>query len=403
VADLERPRDAGLPQARLEALIGAGVELARTHELDALLKRILDLATANLGAERGALFVREAATGNLVSHLFHGEELTRLTLRAGRGIAGEVVASGLAVRVADAYTDARFDRSLDAATGFRTRSLLAVPLCARGGEVLGVLEALNKRAGAFDAADEAFLTAFAAFAAVAMENARLLDQRLAAERLATVGKLAAALVHDLSGPLSAVRGYADVIEQEPPAEVRQRCTQGIRRQARRMGDMVRSILSFVRGDQPFLFAKIDLDELLDELVGDLEAAHVQGAIRVVRLPGTAGAASVDAAALRRALENLARNAAQAMPDGGTLSLGADTANGEAVLTVTDTGVGMDEATRARLFEPFFTRGKPEGTGLGLAIVRRVAEGHGGRVEVESTPGQGTAFRVRLPLGGRAGT
>ncbi len=400
MADLERPRDAGLPQARLEALIGAGVELARTQELDALLRRILDLATANLGAERGAIFVREAGTGDLVSHLFHGEELTRLTVRAGRGIAGEVVASGLAVRVADAYADPRFDRTLDAATGFRTRSLLAVPLCARGGEVLGVLEALNKRAGTFDAADEAFLTAFAAYAAVAMENNRLLAQRLSAERLATVGRIAAALVHDLSGPLSAVRGYADVIEQEPPADVRLRCTQGIRRQASRMGDMVRSILSFVRGDQPFLFAKIDLDDLLDELVEELEASHAQGPIRVVRLPGTAGAAPADAAALRRALENLARNAAQAMPAGGTLSLGAEAADGEAVLTVADTGVGMDESTRARLFEPFFTRGKAEGTGLGLAIVRRVVEGHGGRVEVESAPGRGTAFRVRLPLSGR---
>jgi signal transduction histidine kinase len=152
----------------------------------------------------------------------------------------------------------------------------------------------------------------------------------------------------------------------------------------------------VRGDRPFLPAKVDVDALLEELAEDLEAAHGGGAIRVERLPGRAGAAHVDAAALRRALENLARNAAQAMPEGGTLRLGATRVGDEVELLVADTGLGMDEPTRARIFEPFFTRGKAEGTGLGLAIVRRVVEGHAGRVEVESAPGEGTTFRLRLP-------
>jgi signal transduction histidine kinase len=396
VAPPPSPEPAQLPEARLEALIRAGVELVRAQDLDALLRRILDLATAHVDAERGAIFVRDAASGDLISHVFHGRELQRLVVRAGRGIAGEVVSTGRAVRVVDAYLDPRFDRTLDETTGFHTRSLLAVPLRTRGGEALGVLEVLNRRQGAFDPADEAFLTALAAYAAVAMENASLLEERLQAERLTTVGRLASALVHDLSAPLSAVRGYADVLEQEPPADVRRRCTNGIRRQADRMGEMVRSILAFVRGDQPFLPAKVDVDELVREVAEDLEAAHAGSGVRVERLPGRAGAAFVDPAALRRALENLARNAAQAMPTGGTLRLGASRAGTDVELLVADTGTGMDEATRARLFEPFFTRGKAEGTGLGLAIVRRVVEGHAGRVDVESAPGRGTTFRLRLP-------
>lgn len=380
----------------MEALIAAGVELARVQDLDRLLRRILDLATENAGAERGAIFVRDPRTGDLVSHLFHGDELATLAVKAGQGLAGDVAATGRVVRLSDAYQDPRFERSIDAATGFRTRSLLAVPLRVRGGEVLGVLEVLNKREGEFSADDEAFLAAFAAYAAVSLENAQLLEQRLHAERLATVGRLAATLVHDLSSPLSAVRGYADVLEQEPPAEVRRRCTSGIRRQADRMAEMVRSILAFVRGDHPFLPAKVDVDALLTELAEDLEAAHGGARIHVERLPGRAGAAYVDPAAIRRALENLARNAAQAMPRGGTLRLGASRVGDELELLVADTGLGMDEATRERIFEPFFTRGKPDGTGLGLAIVRRVVDGHAGRVEVESQPGRGTTFRLLLP-------
>lgn len=391
--------DDEVPRARMDALIRAGVDLARVQDLDALLRRILDLATSNLGAERGAIFVREPATGDLVSHVFHGEELERLVVRAGQGIAGHVVATGLSVRLANAYDDARFDRSIDARTGFRTGSLLAVPLRVRGGEVLGVIEVLNRRDGEFTAQDLAFLSAFAAYAAVALENARLLEQRLHAERLATVGRIASTLVHDLSSPLSAVRGYADVIEQDPPPEVRVRCAVGIRRQTLRMGEMVRAILGYVRGDEALLFAKTDLDALLDEVVEDLTAAQAQTRVRVVRAPGRAGAARVDESALRRVLDNLARNALQAMPAGGTLTLSATHTGPEVVLEVCDTGHGMDEATRARLFQPFFTQGKRDGTGLGLAIVLRLVKAHAGEVEVHSQPGAGTTFRVRLPVGG----
>lgn len=390
------------PRSRMEALISAGVDLARVQDLDRLLRRILDLATQHVGAERGSLFVKDARTGDLVSHVFHGDELATLVVKAGQGLAGDVAATGRIVRLLDAYQDPRFDRSIDAATGYRTRALLAVPLRVRGGEVLGVLEVLNAARGAFDAEDEAFLTAFAAYAAVALENARLLEQRLHAERLATVGRLAATLVHDLSSPLSAVRGYADVLEQDPPAELRRRSAAGIRRQALRMGEMLRAILGFVRGDASFLFAKTDLDELLDEVAEDLAASSAGGGVRVVREPGRVGAARVDPAALRRVLENLARNAAQAMPQGGTLTLAATSEGEHVVLRVSDTGLGMDADTRARLFEPFFTRGKRDGTGLGLAIVRRVVTAHGGEIQVESTPGTGTTFRVRLPVAGPSG-
>jgi signal transduction histidine kinase len=392
----ERP-PTQVSRARLEALIHAGIELARAQPLEDLLRRILDLATQHVGAERGALFVRDATTGDLVSHLFHGRELERIVVKAGRGLVGEVASTGRPLTSADPYADPRFDRSVDESTGFRTRSLLAVPLAVRGGAVLGVLEVLNKSRGTFDAEDEAFLSAFASYAAVAMENARLVEERVAAERLETVGRIASTLVHDLSAPLSAVRAYADLIEQDPPPDVRARCARGVRRQSQRMSEMVRSILAYVRGEEGYLFVKVDLDAVLDELAEDLAAAHAGGSVRVERLPGRAGALRADAAALRRVLDNLTRNAAQAMPDGGALEVGAERQGDDAVITVSDTGVGLDAPTKARMFEPFFTRGKRGGTGLGLAIVRRIVDAHGGSIEVESAPGRGTTFRVRLPV------
>jgi two-component system sensor histidine kinase HydH len=104
-------------------------------------------------------------------------------------------------------------------------------------------------------------------------------------------------------------------------------------------------------------------------------------------------------ALSRLVENLARNAVEAMEAGGTLSIGA-TLDGDFVrIEIADTGKGMAEQDLAALFEPFRTAGKVDGTGLGLGIVARVAEGHGGHVDVRSAPGAGTTFVVTLPLKG----
>jgi len=398
----EAPRAYEGPRSRLEALIEASLALNEAPDLDSLLRRILDLAAGSVDAERGTLFRVDPASGALEADIFHGDELARIRVERGRGLAGEVALSGKPVRITDAYADPRFDRSVDARTGYRTRSLLVVPLRHRSGEIVGVLEVLNKRTGAFDEDDEAFLEAFGAHAAVALENARLVEERVRAERLAAVGTAVARLVHDLKNPLGGLQGYADLLAQDPPPDLRARCLAGLRRQGHRMGHMLQSILAFVRGEETGLFARTDLDALLDEAVADLGAALSQTGVEVVRAPGRAGHARVDAMAVRRLLDNLARNGAEAMPSGGRLALGASARGGEVVLEVTDSGVGMSEAQRRRLFEPFATAGKAEGTGLGMGIVLRVVQAHEGRIEVASEPGAGTRVSVVLPAAGPSG-
>ena len=98
----------------------------------------------------------------------------------------------------------------------------------------------------------------------------------------------------------------------------------------------------------------------------------------------------------RVLHNLIANSLDAMPQGGTLRLGCGRGQGVAFLAVGDTGRGMSEEVRARIFEPFFTHGKEHGTGLGLAIVRAIVEDHGGAIRVDSAPGRGTTFTIDLP-------
>ncbi len=389
------------PRPRLMALIEASRALAATPDRTVLLRRILDLSTRHVGAERGALFVVDSERGGLVASIFHGDEVAEIHVGPGRGLVGEVVQSGRPIRVADAYLDARFDRSIDAATGYLTRSVLVVPLLGTDGARFGALEVLNKRdADEFDADDESFLEAFAAQAAVALETARLVEERLREARLAGIGQVAATLVHDLRGPLSGLMGYAALLEREPPAEMRAELFEGLRRQGRRMEQMVRDILRYVRGEERFLFAKTDVDELLSHTAADLAAAHHDAPVTIRAEPSCVGAARVDPIALRRALDNVVRNGIEAL-DGraGEVVLRARRDGDDLRIEVTDSGKGIPDAMRERLFTPFATAGKREGTGLGLELVRRVIEGHTGRIDVESAPGAGTTIALIVPIAG----
>lgn len=384
---------------RLQALMDASLALNEAPDLDALLRRILDLATQYVGAERGAIFRVDPQTSGLIADIFHGDEVERIRLARGQGLAGEVAETGRAVRIGDAYADPRFDSSVDAATGYRTRSLLVVPLRHRSGEVVGVLEVLNKLMGTFDADDEAFLQAFGAQAAVALETARLVEERVRAERLAAVGTAVARLVHDLRNPLGGLQGYAGLLEQDPPPDLRSRCVDGIRRQARRMNQMLQSILDYVRRGDAYLFAQDDVDRIVDEAVADLGAAFAGEGVRVVRGTGRAGHARVDAAALRRLLDNLARNAAEAMPEGGRLEIRALGDAQGLLLEVQDEGCGMGARQRESLLARGGSEGKREGTGLGWGIVQSIVTAHHGQLHVDSEPGRGTRIRIRLPAGG----
>jgi phosphoserine phosphatase len=157
--------------------------LASEPRLDPLLGSIAEETCELLGAERTTLFLYDAATDELTSRIVTESEIEVIRFPADRGIAGAVARSKRPLIIPDAYADPRFNPDVDRKTGWQTRDILAVPMTNLEGELVGVLEALNKRAGSFTKDDTALLTALADQAGVALERARLLEEFLAKRRL----------------------------------------------------------------------------------------------------------------------------------------------------------------------------------------------------------------------------
>jgi signal transduction histidine kinase len=225
---------------------------------------------------------------------------------------------------------------------------------------------------------------------VALKTGELLD----AERLAAVGRVASMVAHDLRSPLQSIRNASYLVRRDPSkaAEMCPVIDEAVGYASKIVEDLRESVAP-VRLKR----APVNLVELV---AGALDAVEAPTGVEVVRdLGGGFLAASVDAVRLRRAVENLVKNAAEAMPGGGALTVRLVREGDEAVITVGDTGGGIPEEARASIFKPFFST-KPRGTGLGLAIAKQSVEAHGGSISYESRLGEGTVFTVRVPL--RAG-
>jgi len=224
------------------------------------------------------------------------------------------------------------------------------------------------------------------------------QQVVQSEKLASIGQLTAGIVHDVRNPLAVIKGLAEdlvtMVDEDP--EVIADLT-AIRDNANRANRIVGDLLKFARQSEPDQRTQ----NLSATALNALRLTHHLAKKAKVKVESNLGdvelIATYDAQQLEQVFVNLIQNAIQAMPDGGKLILYARQAPGWTEVSVLDTGSGIAEENLGRIFDPFYTT-KPagEGTGLGLSVCYGLVSEHHGKIEVESSPGQGTAFRVMLP-------
>jgi signal transduction histidine kinase len=206
------------------------------------------------------------------------------------------------------------------------------------------------------------------------------------------------VVHDLRTPMTIIRGYAELMEAEPDAKQRSEHAEVIARQFDHLHAMVGETLAFARGERALLLRKVHLYRFLEEVEEQLRVEFEPAGVELRVDASYQGPARLDEGKMKRLVHNIARNAQQAMPNGGRFVFAVERDGDALVLRFSDTGTGIPPEIADHLFESFVTAGKPGGTGLGLAIVKQVAEEHGGGVTFKSRPGKGTTFEVRVPLG-----
>jgi len=229
-----------------------------------------------------------------------------------------------------------------------------------------------------------------------LSTIRAMESRMRqADRLATVGRMAANIAHEIRNPLASLTGAIEVLTSPHTAEdARERLSQIVARESERLNHIIKNFLEYAR-PAPLSIATFDVAAAAEEVLLLLEHRASPGSLKVLREFSPSVLWPVDAQQFRQILWNLCLNAVEAMPEGGELRV-AVAAHGETLeVMVSDTGEGIAPSDISHVFEPFFST-KSEGTGLGLALVHRVVQEHGGDIDVRSSPGLGTTFTLTLP-------
>jgi len=274
-----------------------------------------------------------------------------------------------------------------------------------GGELADLAGTIERMRGQLAEAREAEQLATA-------EKFEALEKLRHTERLATLGRLSAGMAHELGTPLNVISGRAKLISSaDLSREEVVRSATIIGEQSERMADIMRQLLSFARRGEAKK-QRVEIGGALRSVLPLLElSAHKHQVELQVQAPSAPIRVSADPGQLQQVLLNLALNGIQAMPAGGTLELGGtltetcsppetvkEPHSKWACLAVRDQGIGIDAEHLAHIFDPFFTTKEVgQGTGLGLSIAYGIIEEHGGWIEVDSSPGQGSCFRIYLPL------
>jgi signal transduction histidine kinase len=400
---------------KLARLCEVSVTLNSTVELEQLLQYILNTATEVLGCEAASIMLFDERRRELIFTATTSDpgrqRYPQIPVPLRHSIAGAIFLENQTLHIPDVAKDPRHFSGVGEKADFQPRSLIGAPMRSRD-DVIGVLEALNKIEGAFDAADLYLLEIIAAQAAVAIRNAQLHSELVKTyDELSRVDQLKSDFMaiasHELRHPLAVILGYASFLKEE--------AQEGSLSHAQRVLDSALELRALVEdmtnmnmlqiGSVDITLERVSLQHVLrsviDELASTAEAKNQGfGAI----MPDDPIWIQADAGKLELVFSNLLNNAIRFTPPAGSIAVQVSCQANEAWIQVRDTGIGIPEAKLENVFKEFtqvehhMTR-RFGGMGLGLAIARGLTELHQGRIWAESKGADhGTTFTVVLPLG-----
>ncbi len=386
-----------LTSDQLRMINKAAHSVTSNVKIEEVLNNIVEAACELTGADRGTLYLVDKESNELWSKIVTESEVREIRLNIGEGIAGWVAGSGEIVNIANVDNDQRFKRDFDRSSGYKTKNMICFPLKNKENNIIGVIQLLNSKNGSFSNKDEQFLNALSAHASAALINAELVEKLLKSERVTSLGKMANFLIQDIKKPVLVSKRYAEhLISKDVPKDVKQ-VLEMMLEQLNHVADIVQTTSSYSEGKTLLRTVSTSLNETLDDYINRVDAYLRNKGCSITTQYDIDVNVKVDLKEFFQCFNHLIKNACEAMPDGGSISIITDRKEENVNISFKDSGLGIPDTIIDKIFEPFMSYGKKEGTGLGLSITKKIIENHSGSILVKSDLGEGTTFIVSLPI------
>jgi signal transduction histidine kinase/putative methionine-R-sulfoxide reductase with GAF domain len=374
--------------------------MARAESLEDLARAALSALSRACQAQGATLLLGEEDSGDLFQYVYDSDRpdgLDRFGVKAGEGFLAQALSTGEGIELTDGALDPRHNERVEGRFPFPVRSCLVMPLSNE--QVFGAIGIFSKRGGRpFEEEDRSLMALVGANVSTAVRLFRASVQRERGQRLGTIGRLLSQVILDFKTPMTVISGHVQMMTSADDADVRAEHARDVLKQLELLTAMQREVLDFARGERRIFVRRVYLNRFFDDIKRQIEQYAEGRPIRIEFDIDTKVTARFDETRVARAVQNLARNAVEAMGDkAGVLRIYARMDADDLLIGVSDTGPGIPEEIQGRMFQSFVTAGKQGGTGLGLAIVKKIVQEHKGNVDVRSTP-QGATFELRLPQG-----
>jgi signal transduction histidine kinase len=388
-------------------------------KIESVLNNAMECAEEFIYAEASSIYELDDENKELFVRLARGEKkdpIKNIRLKLGEGVAGWVVQSGQPIVVHDVSKEKKFSDKYDKLTGFKTKSLICVPLILRG-TTIGAIQVLNKKnEEPFSNADLEILTSMSQQIVVAMENAKLyqrLEKKfeltaqelkstqealIRSERLAAMGNLVNGVAHEIRNPITVIGGFIKRIKnlKKNDNDV-QKYSDIILSETARLERLVKKVreLSEVQSAE---LEPAKLETVIDKILERFKHLADGKNIKIIfSIDPDLPMINLDSGQMVTALSNLFENALESMHDNGTLELKVNIRDNDSVMiTIKDSGSGIPMEEIGSVYDPFVTS-KTEGAGLGLTMVYQIVTNHHGEIGITSREGEGTVVTIVLPL------
>ncbi len=390
--------------AHFRILLQVSTALSAIFDVDQILAKVMDIVFEQMRADRGFIGMVEGEGAERVNprvvRFKDEDQVTKIAV--SQTIIQHVISRKEGVLSSDAMTDARFSKG-KSVHNLAIRSAICVPIPGRD-RILGVIDIDSLVANFSYTKDQLrMLTAIGQLTGMAIENTRLYQERVQRERLAAAGETVASLSHSIKNILQGIRGGADVVEiglrKSSLDDVKTGWTM-LERNLDKVQALTMNMLAYSKARKPTL-EMTHLPHLLNECMEMVKKPAADKHVTILpEISTTQPPVPVDADGVHQAVLNLLMNAIDAVEARRgvvTVSSKFDPIEQMAVVEIQDNGVGIAAKDTKKIFEPFFSTKGQKGTGLGLAVTKKIIEEHKGDIQVISKVGQGTIFRVRLPL------
>ncbi len=376
--------------------------IADIIDLQSVLEIIISECLKTLDAESGAILLMSETKDEFYFKVAmgpKGKEVLRERLSINKGIAGRAVKAEQSFYVNDVQNDPDFYSTISDKVSYEVINMVCIPLKLNK-KIIGVLELLNKNKGRspFTTMDVHLGVIIAGQAAKAIDRANIIEELVTAEKFSAIGALAGGIVHDMRNPMDIIKSLSSFLREETlEKEERESYYTFIEVEIGRFCRMTEDILDFARGetlqlDRKLISPKTFIENIITILENDPNFMEIECLPEI----STESEILIDKDRMERVILNLAFNARDAMQHKGKLYIRVSQNSGQTEIQVQDTGPGIPPEIANKIFDPFCTTGKKGGAGLGLAISKKIVEDHGGTISIESKPGEGALFTIRIP-------